>query len=405
MAAILSLTGDGRGKGNRFLNDLCDADVLVHIIDGSGKSDEQGVRDEQGGHDIVNDVQWIHAELQRWILDNLRAKWQTVQRKPEHLYDMLTGYQAQRWLTHEALRIAGVLDGGDLATSLPTWSDETLSKVVDHFLAVRFPTVLAANKCDDEAAAANVAKLQEVLGSQGELGDGAVRAVVPLSARLECELQRLAASGVIGYTPATAHAETGTSTVVRSGSADLAGGGLAALKATERATLASAAAFGLLADDEPLLAAVCGDAAAPPEPAGVHCCVGSTGVREVLDCAMSLRPPVLVWPVLDVQSGASYPLNPEEPRSDVTTLRDVLVLKPGTTVMQLFEILLHPPWSLLGGEYVRAEARPRAGGATRQLRKEDVLDDACCVVRIRASRKGLRVKVAGTGGGADAAAQ
>ena len=36
-------------------------------------------------------------------------------------------------------------------------------------------------------------------------------------------------------------------------------------------------------------------------------------------------------------------------------LRDVVVLKPGTTVLQLYEMLLHPPWALLGGDYIRAE--------------------------------------------------
>jgi hypothetical protein len=74
--------GTGLGKGNRFLNDLCDADVLVHIVDASGKTDERGNANDLGGHDVVHDVSWIHAELQRWILDNLRAKWSGVVRKP-----------------------------------------------------------------------------------------------------------------------------------------------------------------------------------------------------------------------------------------------------------------------------------------------------------------------------------
>ena len=60
-----------------------------------GKTDERGNLNEVGGHDVVHDVSWIHSELQRWILDNLRAKWSGVVRKPEHLYDMFTGYQAQ----------------------------------------------------------------------------------------------------------------------------------------------------------------------------------------------------------------------------------------------------------------------------------------------------------------------
>jgi hypothetical protein len=98
-------------------------------------------------------------------------------------------------------------------------------------------------------------------------------------------------------------------------------------------------------------------------------CRRTTGVREVIECALRLRPPVLVWPVTDVQvragnglrnvsfilrnvsfvlrnvsfvlrnvsfqTGVSFPLLPEESRSSVLVLRDVLVLKPGTTVLQV----------------------------------------------------------------------
>jgi hypothetical protein len=32
----------GRGRGNAFLNDLCDADVLAHVVDCSGQTDEDG---------------------------------------------------------------------------------------------------------------------------------------------------------------------------------------------------------------------------------------------------------------------------------------------------------------------------------------------------------------------------
>eukprot|EP01047_Picozoa_sp_COSAG01_P010407 COSAG01_NODE_439_length_17034_cov_5.326484_8_plen_137_part_00 len=56
---------------------------------------------------------------------------------------------------------------------------------------------------------------------------------------------------------------------------------------------------------------------------------------------MRLRPPTLVWPCVDVQTGLAYPLMPSEPEAGARrTLRDVLVLRPGTTVMDLFEILL-----------------------------------------------------------------
>lgn len=285
----------------------------------------------------------IHNELQRWIYDNLLEKQAGWKRKPEHLYDMFTGYQAQHWLTHEALRLAGVVDGESLSeAAVREMTDETLSSVIDHFLAVRFPTVLAANKCDDGDAAANVALLKKSLRSIGSLGEASVAAVVPLSARLECELQKMAKEEKIDYTPLhtfSDKAEPVPSLSASGGAAMVERRAMVSmivkesdLSAAQSAAMESAAAFGLTCS--------------PPRDDAV--CVGSTGVREVLRCAMRLRPPVLVWPVVDLDTGASYQILPEEPRSNVKVCRDVVVLKPGTTVLMLFEILLHPPWSLVG---------------------------------------------------------
>jgi len=44
------------------LNDLLDADVLIHIIDVSGKTNEKG--EETVDYDPANDVRWLRDELQ-----------------------------------------------------------------------------------------------------------------------------------------------------------------------------------------------------------------------------------------------------------------------------------------------------------------------------------------------------
>lgn len=47
----------GRGRGNAFLNDLCDADVLVHVVDGSGTTDAEGVAAQPGeGADPLHEI-------------------------------------------------------------------------------------------------------------------------------------------------------------------------------------------------------------------------------------------------------------------------------------------------------------------------------------------------------------
>ena len=42
VAGLVPGACEGRGRGNKFLNDLLDADVLVHVIDLSGQTDEDG---------------------------------------------------------------------------------------------------------------------------------------------------------------------------------------------------------------------------------------------------------------------------------------------------------------------------------------------------------------------------
>lgn len=42
VAGLVPGAYQGRGKGNAFLNDLCDADVLIHVLDASGCSDKEG---------------------------------------------------------------------------------------------------------------------------------------------------------------------------------------------------------------------------------------------------------------------------------------------------------------------------------------------------------------------------
>ena len=43
VAGLVRGAYQGRGHGNKFLDDLCSADCLIHVLDGSGDTDEEGV--------------------------------------------------------------------------------------------------------------------------------------------------------------------------------------------------------------------------------------------------------------------------------------------------------------------------------------------------------------------------
>lgn len=217
----------GRGKGNRFLADLCDADVLVHVVDVTGRADKDGnavfsaeampgqdgdvEQREEKGSSPMEDAAWIREELHRWIHGNVRGKWASVtactrvkhggggksggggqatqqqrDRCAQRVLALFTGYQGPKWCVEMAAERAGL--NLDLAAQ---WQPLDLHRMVAHFLSIRFPVCLALNKIDalgsDPQSQAVVAQCQDTACLRGEVA-------VPVSARAECfELNQQAA--------------------------------------------------------------------------------------------------------------------------------------------------------------------------------------------------------------------
>eukprot|EP00980_Cylindrotheca_fusiformis_P006872 scaffold1437_cov113-Cylindrotheca_fusiformis.AAC.1 len=141
VAGLVPGAYQGRGKGNRFLNDLCDATVLVHVLDASGTADAQG--NTTGGTDMTNpldDMQWIRSELVEWVYGNVAAKWDTISRKGrKKLSEMFSGYgQSQALTARIFLALEHFLEerhGRDgVLESIDTWDEADLYRLVSAFL-------------------------------------------------------------------------------------------------------------------------------------------------------------------------------------------------------------------------------------------------------------------------------
>ena len=61
------------------MSDLCGADVLLHVVDVSGTTNEKG--EEAEGYDPLQDVDWLTGEIHAWIFNNLWSKWGNVVRR------------------------------------------------------------------------------------------------------------------------------------------------------------------------------------------------------------------------------------------------------------------------------------------------------------------------------------
>merc|ERR1740124_1974980 len=78
VAGLVPGAYQGRGKGNKFLDDLTDGDALIHVVDASGTADVEGNTvgidedDNTGaGSHPLNDLAWVHNELIQWVFMNL----------------------------------------------------------------------------------------------------------------------------------------------------------------------------------------------------------------------------------------------------------------------------------------------------------------------------------------------
>ena len=88
VAGLVPGAHEGKGMGNQFLDDLNQADVLIHIIDVSGSTNEKGEPVQALSYDPVNDIKFLEHELDMWYLRLIQKGWEkfarTVnQEKPE----------------------------------------------------------------------------------------------------------------------------------------------------------------------------------------------------------------------------------------------------------------------------------------------------------------------------------
>ena len=64
VAGLVPGASEGKGMGNQFLDDLRQADVLIHVIDISGGTNEKGESVDVGSYDPAEDIKFLEKELE-----------------------------------------------------------------------------------------------------------------------------------------------------------------------------------------------------------------------------------------------------------------------------------------------------------------------------------------------------
>jgi hypothetical protein len=152
VAGLVPDAHKGRGLGNQFLDNLRQADAILHILDASGSTDSEGNPVEVGSHDPREDIAFLEYEMAMWVYGIIDKHWARLQRQaqskayPMHraLSEVLTGLK----ISPEDVRDAEVAAGIDL-----THADTAgLQAFCREAVRISKPMVAVGNKIDQAPA-------------------------------------------------------------------------------------------------------------------------------------------------------------------------------------------------------------------------------------------------------------
>lgn len=195
VAGLVPGAHEGKGLGNKFLDDLRKADALIHVIDASGSTNEKGEPVPPGSYDPAEDIKFLEREIDLWFYGILKKNWQKFGRVPftskkhfiETLSQSLSGLGIGEKHLEEALGKTGLAEkkAGD-------WGDADLERFATQIRRSSKPIVIAANKMDLPEAGENIERLKKEFPEE---------MIVPCSAIAEYTLRKAAKADFIEYYP------------------------------------------------------------------------------------------------------------------------------------------------------------------------------------------------------------
>jgi ribosome-binding ATPase YchF (GTP1/OBG family) len=184
VAGLVPDAHKGRGLGNEFLDDLRQSEGIIHVVDASGSTDENGNEIGIGERDPIKDVEFLLRELDMWIYGILKRNWEKIVRKAKAekkeikvITEALAGLGFTEAMVREAFA----------DVDIQKLRDEELVEIARVLRENRMKMVIAANKADKAP--------RDFLERLKKIG------AIPTSANYELILRTAAKSGFIKYLP------------------------------------------------------------------------------------------------------------------------------------------------------------------------------------------------------------
>ena len=190
VAGLVEGASEGKGLGNKFLDDLRRADMFIQIVDISGTTDTEG---KEGIGDPVEDVQMLENELNKWYRGIFEKVWEKLSRTIQTTKQNFAKEVSKQF---SGLRVSeddvkDVLIKLKLDSEKPTlWTGKDLDNFTKTLRHSTKPMLIVANKIDKPNSKENLEKLKikfpEIL-------------IIPCSADAELSLRQATDTGLIDY--------------------------------------------------------------------------------------------------------------------------------------------------------------------------------------------------------------
>ncbi|MBI2045552.1 redox-regulated ATPase YchF [Candidatus Pacearchaeota archaeon] len=195
VAGLVPGASEGKGLGNRFLDDLRQADAFIQIVDLSGETDAEGKLLEGKSYDICNDVRFLEDELNKWYFNILSKVWKTFSKQldsgkdinyPRAIANQFSGLGVKEEHAKAVFRKLGIDE------HLSRWTPKQILEFASLLRKESKPMIIAANKVDTEKGSENLKKLKEAFPD---------KMIMPCSSDSELALREAAKHGLIEYIP------------------------------------------------------------------------------------------------------------------------------------------------------------------------------------------------------------
>jgi ribosome-binding ATPase YchF (GTP1/OBG family) len=192
VAGLVPGAHEGKGLGNKFLDDARQADALIHVIDISGSTDSEGRPVTPGTGDPLEDIRFVEEEFDLWLvsiikrdMDNIKDLDSSGHNTVQVLKKRLSGLGVTEAALDKVLNKLNLQN-----KKFKSWTEQEIFDFCQRIRRDVKPVIIAANKADISTTQNNLGELTEKYAN-----------VIPCASELEMLLRKAVKNGFIHYLP------------------------------------------------------------------------------------------------------------------------------------------------------------------------------------------------------------